>query len=105
MSNEGSNRDHANQIKQASNQPRGAAGDKRTRIHKLIANIITGRVKFRSDISCLPSAGDLDPPTPSNESDALRRIGDGQINVRGDLQRGRAGGGETDPSGGDGPAE
>ena len=72
MSNERGEHDYANQIKQTNDHPRGVADDKRTRIHKLIANIITGRVKFCADISCLPSAGDLDPPTPQNEGDALR---------------------------------
>ena len=80
MSSEGSNRDHANQIKQASDQPRGAtrAGfDYPT--HASITDILDRdgqRWKYWYVDEQLQTAGGLDTPTPPNESDALRRVRD-----------------------------
>ncbi len=68
MSNEGSNRDHANQIKQASDQSRGAAG---SRVLKYLT-IIDAIRWFERRGKWVPATRNLDPPTPPNEGDALR---------------------------------
>lgn len=59
----------ANQIKQASNQPRGAAGD--TLPNYSAADIRATLIGWGSDEQ-LSTTRNLDPSTPPNEGDALR---------------------------------
>ena len=74
MSGEGSEFD-ANQIKQADNYPRGAAGSART--HAYLIDRDGQWWQLWSNDQQLSATRGLDTPTTQNESDALRRIGDG----------------------------
>ena len=67
----------ANQTKQASDQSRGAAGD-------TIGGYSNADIRATlifwdytgGEFQQLPSPRDLDPPTPPNQGDALRGVGD-----------------------------
>ena len=74
----------ANQIQQASNQPRGAAGHATT--HAYLIDRDGQWWQLWSDDQQLQATRNLDTPPPPNEGDAVRRIRDGQINVCGDDQ-------------------
>lgn len=67
---------NANQIKQASNQPRGAA--ERGGYDWPSNRTITSAIEwFERRGKWVPPARGLDTPPPQNEVDAVRRIGDG----------------------------
>lgn len=82
MSNERGKHDYANQIKQASNQPRGAAerGGYDWASHRAISDYIrrfyTPQWRWCDDEQ-LQVTRDLDTSPPQHEGDAVRRIGDG----------------------------
>lgn len=82
MSTEGSEFD-ANQIKQASDQPRGAAG--RATTHAYLIDRDGQQWRIWGGDQQLSATRGLDTQTPPNEANALRRIGDGQEHNGGDL--------------------
>ena len=84
MSIEGSERDYANQIKQASDQPRGAAG--RATTHAYLLDRDGQQWRIWGGNQQLQATRDLDTPTPPNESDALWRERHGKIDLCGDDQ-------------------
>lgn len=90
MSTEGSERDHANQIQQASNQPWGAAerGGYDWTSHRAISDYIrrfyTPQWRWCDDEQLSATRG-LDTPTAKDEADAVRGIGDGEVYHGGNL--------------------
>ena len=75
MSNERGEHDYANQIKQANDHPRGAAE------HAITSAYLIDRDgqwwQLWSNDQQLSATRGLDTPAAQNESDAVRRIGDG----------------------------
>ena len=74
MSNERGEHD-ANQIKQTNHHPRGAAGSART--HAYLIDRDGQWWQLWSNDQQLSVTRGLDTPAAQNESDAVRRIGDG----------------------------
>ena len=105
MSNERGSVD-ANQTEQASDQSRGAAS--RTPQPVTYAYILDRDGQWWricGNHQQFQAPRGVDTPIAANQGDALRGERNGEIHFCCHLQRGGAGGGETDPGGGDGSTE
>ena len=76
MSNERGEHDYANQINETNDHPRGAAGSARTHAYLIDRDGQWWQLCGGGDQQLSATRG-LDTPAAQNESDAVRRIGDG----------------------------